>query len=138
MASRIGVDTNVIVSFLTDRSPAQQARAAELFTAATAGDVCLVLHQLVISEVVYVLGNLYQQKPTHIRAILRDLLASPGVVTIDQIRWPSVLALWPRRITDFGDACLAAVAEAGAFDALATFDAAFRRRLRRRGIATYW
>ncbi len=42
---RIGVDTNVIVSFLIDRSPGQQARAAELFAAAAAGDLHIVLHQ---------------------------------------------------------------------------------------------
>ncbi len=135
---RIGVDTNVIVSFLIDRSPGQQARAAELFAAAAAGNLHIVLHQTVISESAYVLRTLYELKPANVVAILRDLLALPGVVAIDELDWPAVLSLWPRRMADFGDACLAAVAKSDAFDALATFDAGFRRRLRRQGLATHW
>ncbi len=138
MATRIGVDTNVIVSFLIDRSPGQQARAAELFAAAAKGDLHIVLHQTVISESVYVLRTLYEEKPANVAATLRDLLSLPGVVTIDKLDWSAVLSLWPRRITDFGDACLAAVAKSDAFDAVATFDAGFRKRLRRQGLATYW
>ena len=135
---RIGVDTNVIVSFLIDRSPGQQARAAALFAAAAAGDLHIVLHQTVISESVYVLRNLYEEKPANVAAILRDLLSLPGVVTIDELDWSAVLSLWPRRIADFGDACLVAVAKSAAFDALATFDPGFRKRLRRQGLATHW
>ena len=138
MAARIGVDTNVIVSFLTDRNPRQQARAAELFAAAAAGDLRIVLHQTVISESVYVLRNLYETKPANVAAILRDLLALPGVVTIDELVWSAVLSLWPRRIADFGDACLASAAKSHAFDALATFDTGFRKRIRRQGLATHW
>ena len=47
---RIGVDTNVVVSFVTDRDPKQQARAAELFGTATSGEQVIVLHQAVITE----------------------------------------------------------------------------------------
>ena len=135
---RIGVDTNVIVSFLIDRSPGQQARAAELFAAAAAGDLHIVLHQTVISESVYVLRTLYEGKPANVAATLSDLLSLPGVLTSDELDWSAVLSLWPRRIADFGDACLAAVAKSGAFDSLATFDVGFRRRLRRQVLATHW
>ncbi len=49
-----------------------------------------------------------------------------------------VCKLWPRSVKDFGDACLAAVGKSDAFDALATFDVAFSKRLRRQGLSTYW
>ncbi|MCH7825723.1 MAG: PIN domain-containing protein [Acidobacteria bacterium] len=132
------MDTNVVLSVLVDRNAEQQARAAELFAAAAAGDLRIVLHQVAINESVHVMENVYEVKPVAVAAILRDLLALPGVVTIDELDWPTVLSLWPRRITDFGDACLAAVAKSDAFDALATFDAGFRKQLRRQGLATHW
>lgn len=133
---RVGVDTNVIVSFVTDRDPRQQARAAELFAAATAGVHEIVLPQAVLLETVYVLCNLYGAKPGAVSAILRDLQSLPGVDTVDRVDWSAVWSLWPGRVRDFGDACL--TAQADAFDELATFDAAFARRARRRGIASYW
>ena len=138
MPPRVGIDANVIVSFLLDRNVRQQERAAELFDAAAAGELRVVLHQSVIAEAVYVLKNLYQLRPSHVASILRDLMVLPGVVTTHELDWDMVSSLWPRRMKDFGDACLATVAESGSFDALATFDAAFARRLRRRGLATYW
>jgi len=136
---RIGVDTNVVVSFVTDRDPQQQARAAELFGAATSGERLVVLHQAVVSEAVYVLCNVYGGEPHVVSAVMRDLLLLPGVVTADELDWTAIWSEWPGRFGDFGDACLAAAAAgADTFDALATFDAAFAKKARRRGVATYW
>ena len=97
-----------------------------------------MFHQAVIAESVYVLRTLYELKPAHVAETLRDLLALPGVTTTDELDWSVVFSLWPRRIADFGDACLVAAAKSDAFDALATFDAGFRKRLRRYGLATHW
>ncbi len=138
MTARIGVDTNVIVSFLIDRTPGQRARVAELFDAAAREELHIVLHQAVIAESVYVLRTLYELTPIDVSETLGDLLALPGVATTDELDWSVVFSLWPRRIADFGDACLAGAAKSDAFDALATFDAGFRRRLRRQGLATHW
>lgn len=135
---RVGVDTNVVVSFVTDRDAQQQARAAELFAAATSGEHVIVLHQAVITEAVYVMSVVYSTRPNIVSAVMRDLLSLPGVVAVDEVAWPTVWSLWPRRVKDFGDACLTAVATAGTFDVLATFDAAFAKRARRLGAATYW
>lgn len=135
---RVGVDTNVVVSFVTDRDPERQARAAELFGAATSAEHVVVVHQTVIIETVYVLCNLYGAEPKVVSAVMDDLLALPGVVAADEVEWPGIWTLWPRHVRDFGDACLTAVASAGAFDALATFDTAFAQRTRRRRIASYW
>ena len=135
---RIGVDTNVIVSFVTDRDPHQQARAAELFGAATSGEHVIVVHQAAITEAVYVLCNVYDQEPHVVSAVMRDLLSLPGLVTADQVEWQAVWSSWPRHLEDFGDACLTAAATADTFDVLATFDAAYAKRARRQGVATYW
>jgi predicted nucleic-acid-binding protein len=135
---RIGLDTNVVVSFITDRDAAQQARAAEVFSAATAGEHVIVLHQAVILETVYVLHSAYGTPPKTVSAVMKDLLSLPGVIAADAVDWPAIWATWPRSMKDFGDACLTAVAKAGTFDLLATFDAAFSRRARKQGLEAYW
>lgn len=135
---RVGVDTNVVVSFVTDRDPAQQSRAAALFGAATAGECLIVLPQAVISEAVYVLCNVYAVKPEVVSAVMRDLMSLPGVVSVDQVDWPAIWRCWPRRVKDYGDACLTVVARSGGFELLATFDAELAKRARQQGAATYW
>ena len=135
---RVVLDTNVIASFLTDRDPGQQAKAAALLDAAARREIEILLPQLVLAELVYVLQNLYQVSRAETAATLRDLLALPGLRTVDALPWPRVLELWPARIPDFADAALAAVCEHERFDAIATFDATFRRRLARLGLASHW
>ena len=135
---RVGVDTNVVVSLVTDRDAKQQARAAGLFGAAASGEHVVVLHQAVITEAVYVMCNVYSTRPSVVSLVMRDLLSLPGVVAVDDVGWPTVWSLWPRRIKDFGDARLTAVAKNDSFDTLATFDAAFAKGARRQGVATYW
>ncbi len=135
---RVVLDTNVIASFLTDRNPGQQARAAALLEAAARREMEIVPPQLVLAELVYLLRNLYQVSRAETAATLRDLLALPGLRTVDALPWPRVLELWPARIPDFADAALAAVWEHERCDAIATFDTTFRRRLSRLGLASHW
>ena len=94
--------------------------------------------QIVIVELVYVLLNLYHVSREETAATLRDLLALPGLQTVSSLSWTRVLELWPGVVPDFADAGLVAICEEARFDAVATFDAAFRRRLSRLNLASYW
>lgn len=132
--SRIVLDTNVLVSFLTDRDPGQQAHATALFEDAAAGEVEIVLHQMVITEMVYVLGNLYKVDALQIAQVLDDLLSLTGVRPVDEVVWTRVFELWPDQVGDFADAVLAAVTLEGRYDAVATFDRGFAKALRRLGL----
>lgn len=135
---RVGLASNVVLAFVTDRDARQQEGAADLPAAATAGDLVVFVHQQVVTESVYVLGNLYGVDAARVRATLRDLLTLPGVVTEDRVPWPSVWETWPRPYRDFGDACLAACAARGHIDRIATLDRTFASRRRRRGLSTWW
>jgi len=136
--TRIVIDTNVLVSFLTDRNAQQQARAAALFEAANQGEVEIILHQMVISEMVYVLANLYGLKALEIAQVVDDLISTAGVTPVDEVVWATVLELWPDRFADFADAVLAAVASGKRYDSVATFDRKFIRRLRKEGLGAFW
>lgn len=135
---QILVDTNVLVSFLTDRNQEQQEQAAALFRGAAAGEHTLLLHQTALSEMVYVLLSLYHVSAGEIAKTLHDLLAMPGTAAINDLSWPVVLDLWPDKIPSFGDAALAAVGRHSGCDAMATFDDKLSRRLKKQGLTAYW
>lgn len=132
------VDTNVFLSFVTDRDQRQQAQAAGLFESAADGQVQLILPQIVLTEIVYVMANLYKRPDQDIAELLADLLTMPHLRVEDRVRWSLVLDLWPERIFGFADAVLAAVATAGRHDAVASFDRKFLRRLANLELAPYW
>jgi predicted nucleic acid-binding protein len=135
---QILVDTNVLVSFLTDRNPGQQAKAAALLRGAAEREHMLVLHSMSIVEMIYVLTQLYHEDPTDVAQDVSDLLAMPGVISTDDIPWSLVLERWPRVIASLGDAILAAVASRGHFDTVATFDRILAKKLALQGSAPYW
>lgn len=135
---QVVVDTNVLVSFLTDRDASQQEQADQLFEAAADGRLALMLHQSVITELIYVLTRLYGLDGAEVAAALGDLLAMPGVVTVDEIVWPLVLDIWPETISGFADAILVAVSQAGRFETIATFDLKLAGSLKRHRLSSFW
>ncbi len=131
---RIVIDTNVVISFLTDRNLEQQKTAAVLFEDTASARHEIVLHQAVITEVVYVLRNLYKQTPAMVAATIRDLIGMPGISVVDEMPWARVFDIWPGQIETYADATLAAVALSRGYEYIATFDRSFRNRLKRLGL----
>lgn len=136
--TQILVDTNVLVSFLTDRDPRQQALAAALFEQAAAGEAEILVHQMVLVEVVFVLGKLYSVPPEQIALYLEDLLRAPGVSILAELSWSRLLDLWPSKMATFTDAALAAVARDLRGVAVATFDQDLSRSLEKLGVKEHW
>lgn len=138
MVNGVLVDTNVIVSYLLDRSPEQRRRAAELIEAAENPDRRLLLHQLVLAETAFVLLRLYGQRAAQISETLGKLLAIPGAEPVAELSWENTLELWPATTPHFLDAVLIAAAHQLRPDAVATFDQGLNRRLKALGVPTYW
>jgi predicted nucleic acid-binding protein len=135
---RILVDTNVLISFLTDRNALQRDKASALVRGAASHEHTLVLHSMSIVEMIYVLTQLYDEDPAEVAQDVSDLLAMPGVISIDEVSWSLVMERWPQPIPALGDAILAAVAGRGPFDAVATFDRDLAKKLVRQGSPLYW
>lgn len=135
---QILVDANVLVSFVTTRNEEQREKASALFRAAAEHEHILVVHTVVIVEMVFVLLHLYNVDPGVVADNVRELLAMPGVIPAEEVAWSLVLERWPQTVSSFGDAILAAVAAQGLYDAVATFDKPFRKKLAKQGSASYW
>jgi len=104
------IDTNALLSFVTDRSPAQQAVMTTVFEQVAAARAAVLCPQNVIAEFVYVMDTVYRQPKPLIKSIIADFISLPGVTTIEKPDLKEVLSLWPELIDDFGDAIVAASA----------------------------
>jgi predicted nucleic-acid-binding protein len=83
-----GIDTNVLVRFLTGDDPAQAGRAASFLAQAFARGEQLFVSQIVICELVWVLSHAYQKSRSEIAAGVERLLRARQLTfeDVDQIR----------------------------------------------------
>ena len=106
----VAIDANVIVRFLTGDDPVQSPAATELFRAASAGRVRLIIPTPILQETVDVLETYYAGTPETIGPKLMSRLSLTGVACPDA-RWVLDAIQWYRaKHADFGDALLCAYA----------------------------
>jgi predicted nucleic acid-binding protein len=135
---RVVVDANVFLSTLVHRNDEQRDAAKALLLKAEDGELEVILPQFVVFEIVYVLQSTYRIPASELAPMLRDLIALPGVLVIDECPWKRVLEYWPAPLPSLADAAIIAVAESKRYDAIATFDQKLGKRAKDLGVATYW
>jgi predicted nucleic acid-binding protein len=135
---RVVVDANVFLSTLVRRNDEQRAAAKALLLKAEDGELQVVLPQFVVFEIVYVLQSTYRIPATELALMLRDLIALPGILVIDECPWKRVLDYWPNPLSSLADGSIVAVAASNRYDAIATFDQKLAKRSKDLGVATYW
>ncbi len=123
------IDTNALLSFVTDRNTAQQAVMTGVFEQVAAAKASILCPQNVVAEFVYVMDTVYLQPKPSIRSIIADFIAMPGVTIIDKTDLDAVFSLWPEVFDDFGDAIVAACAQSKKGASVITFDRRFMRKL---------
>jgi len=123
------IDTNALISFVTDRNLDQQRRIATIFSDAAQLKVTILCPQNVLTEFVYVLEKIYKQSKSQIRSMIADFIALPGVQIIHTVDFEALLEFWPDKIADFGDAIIAVVCKAKKGAEVATSDERFIRTL---------
>jgi len=119
---KIIIDTNALISFVTDRNLDQQAKIAELFKHAGQLKTVVYCPQNAITEFVYVLEKIYGQPAMLIRRMVADLIAMPGIEVVHEVDFRKVLQLWPDIIKDYGDALIVATCLFIKDAQIATFD----------------
>jgi predicted nucleic-acid-binding protein len=115
------IDTNCLLSYITDRNPEQQDRIAPYFSGASVLKHKVTVIQNVITEFVYVCLRVYKMKPAEVREIIKDFLNTPGMEIEHSFPSSAFLHLWPGYIEDYGDAVLAAAVQTSR-GVLLTFD----------------
>jgi hypothetical protein len=75
------VDTNVLVSFLTDRNANQQEQSARLFQGASARDPALYIRSMGLFEL-WEMARLYEVEPEKAAKLLGSFLEMPGFETV--------------------------------------------------------
>ena len=136
------LDTNALISYVTDRDLAQQAKVGAIIEKAARAEASLLCPQNVLTEFVYVMDRVYGIESKRIAAMIADFMDLPGVTVVDEVDYSRLLALWPSPIPEYGDAVIAAVCLAHKGSAVATFDRKLRSRLKAArvpvGTATAW
>lgn len=128
------IDTNALISFVTDRNPEQQAVVAPLFASAARMKCILICHQFVLTEFVFVMERIYKVPKETINTMLHDFIAMPGVELQQQTDFTHLLSIWPVKVPDFGDALVAATAKKFKGAVVVTFDERFKSALSRLGV----
>jgi predicted nucleic-acid-binding protein len=130
------IDTNALISFVTDRNPSQQKRIADVLEGAARLQWVVLCPQNVLTEFVYVLDKVYGVAKEDINAMILDFIAMPGVEIVHGIDVAALLRLWPEKIADFGDAIVVAVAKDTEASEVVTFDRGLRVVCKRLKIRT--
>ena len=131
------IDTNSLVSFVADRNPDQQEKAAQLFEDAARLKLSIVCHQNVITEFVYVLDKIYNVNKDKINELVVDLINLPGMNLANEIDIYTVQKIWPSNMSDFGDAIIAALCMKSKNTSIATFDEKFKKSLTKLSLPVY-
>jgi len=101
------IDTNALISFITDRNPIQQEIIAPYFVQATEGKSEIILHFTVLTEFVYVMQKIYHIETEFLNSLLTQLISSKGIKTSNEVNEINILKIWPNITKDWGDAVLA-------------------------------
>ena len=117
------VDTNILVRHLTGDPPDQAARATRFL----AESEMLLLTDLVVAEIVYVLGIVYEASRPEIAGALRSILAFERIRTVDTALLLRAVEVYEFDRLDFPDAYLVASAERSGVGTIASFDRSIDR-----------
>jgi predicted nucleic-acid-binding protein len=122
------IDTNAVLSLLTDRNDQQKNSVIQLTESSLKGEIEIILHQHVLSETIFTLFNVYQVSKKIIVEIVTDLLGHPGARLENELHWHEVFELWPDVLPDIGDAIIASAARKGGYSVF-TFDKKLGKKL---------
>jgi len=118
----IGLDTNVLIRYLTQDDPVQSPRARQIIeewlTEERPGFISLVT----IAETVWVLGRSYAMSPVAIAAIVRDLLLSATLRLQNEREVFTALSLFESGAASFSDALIGALNAWAGCSVTFTFD----------------
>ena len=130
------IDTNALISFVTDRNPAQQDKIAKLLDHAVQQRVRVLCPQNVLTEFIYVMDRVYSIRKAEIKDIVEDFIKLPGIEIVHAFNLKTLLTFWPEKVPDYGDAIIATLCKDTNGTSVVTFDRKFRIKLKKLDLST--
>ena len=130
------IDTNALISFVTDRNQEQQVKIDKLFNDAARLRIMVLCPQNVLTEFVYVMDKVYQIPKSEINKIVRDFIDMPGIEVVHDLNMKTLISYWPEVFKDYGDAIIATLCKNTKGSLIVTFDRKFRAKLKKIGLST--
>lgn len=124
----IGVDTNVLIRFLVRDDPAQSETASAFFRRATNRGEALYISQVVLCEVVWILGSAYRYPRERIADVLGRLLRTRQLRFEEPRRVREAADLYRAHGGDFADQLIRLACLDAGCDAVATFEKRLQRQ----------
>lgn len=124
--TRLWVDANVLLRFLTGEPQNLAERAARLMSRAERGEVVLIVPALVIAEVIWVLKSFYRRSFEDIAEVMVSLMGADGIEVEDRDVLVQAVELARAKNVDFVDAVLALQASRRD-ESVCSFDGDFKR-----------
>lgn len=118
----LGVDTNVLVRYLTGDDEAQFARVRRLIERSTEGDEALFVSLLVVQETEWVLRSRYRLTKPRIIETFSALLDTVEVAFEDEPALEEALVVWRDNHTDFSNCLIGTHNRRAGCHATATID----------------
>lgn len=118
----IGLDTNVLVRYLTQDDPIQSARATELMERELSESEPGYVGLVVLAETAWVLQRLYSATAEEIRETVADLLVTGQIEVENRAAVTRALTLSRSGNCAFPDALISASAEVAGCTTVVSFD----------------
>jgi predicted nucleic-acid-binding protein len=123
----IGLDTNVVVRYLTQDDTRQAAAASRLFEQTLSVERPGLVSLVTLCEIVWVLADCYGADKARLGEVVEGLLASKQLVVEDaELVWKALRA-WERSTADFSDALMGQTLAAKGCKRIVTFEKAAAR-----------
>ena len=123
----IGLDTNVIVRYITQDDARQAAAATRLFERVISVESPGIVSLVTLCETVWVLADCYGADKARIHSVIDGLLGTRQLVVEESDLVRKALHAWERSAADFSDALVGEVLAAQGCEKVMTFDKAASR-----------
>ena len=118
----IGLDTNVVVRYLTQDDAKQSAAASRLFERSLSVDNPGYVALITLCEIAWVLAECYDADQSRIRSVIEGLLGSKQILVEDADLVWKALRSWEDSAADFSDALIGQTLSARGCEKIVTFD----------------
>ena len=122
IVTKVFVDTNVFLRFLTNDDQVKAKRVETLFRQATKGQIQLITSLLVIAEIIWTLESFYHLGKTDIASKVETILNTPNLLCPEAEIIVMALDLYVQEYMDFIDAFHAYDLQAQGLTKIVTYD----------------